>query len=384
MEIQPIKIEMKLTLKIRIFPKKAEIKLIQDQSNKYISLVNRLIQNKQSFKVKEIKDTLPSAVKAQAIIDAISIRRKKQRNVVLKKPVYFINNQNYKIDAEKQTVSFPLWDGKCKRFTFDALITDKDREMLKNKQGILRVVQKSGKWYAQVAIEIREGKSEDLGIMGIDLGLKIPAVVSTKDKVGFFGNGRMNKYIRRRYNSRRKKLGKAKKLNDIKNSKDKESRVMRDINHKISRQIVNFAKVEKVGKIRMEDLSGIRQTTKTSRKNAKALHRWNFYQLQNFIGYKATLLGIGVERINPQYTSQICLICGSINKAIDRKYVCSSCGFVGHRDIIASKNIRDCRTVNGGVGNPENHSAIGAKCSANGRADDTALNLTLKVEENSC
>jgi hypothetical protein len=37
-------------------------------------------------------------------------------------------------------------------------------------------------------------------------------------------------------------------------SKDKESRWMKDLNHKISRQIVNFAVANGVGIIRMEDL----------------------------------------------------------------------------------------------------------------------------------
>lgn len=52
--------------------------------------------------------------------------------------------------------------------------------------------------------------------MGIDLGLKIPAVAVTSiGKTRFFGNGRQNKYIRRKYQQRRRKLGKLKKLSAI-------------------------------------------------------------------------------------------------------------------------------------------------------------------------
>ena len=50
-------------------------------------------------------------------------------------------------------------------------------------------------------------------------------------KTKFFGNGRSNKYLRRKYKELRKKLGKAKKLNAIKRINDKESRIMKDINH---------------------------------------------------------------------------------------------------------------------------------------------------------
>jgi len=40
--------------------------------------------------------------------------------------------------------------------------------------------------------------------------------------------------------------------------------------------------------------------------------------------------------------------------------------------------------VEGEVGTPENLPAIGAICPANGRADGTALNLTLKTGEIPC
>lgn len=79
--------------------------------------------------------------------------------------------------------------------------------------------------------------------MGVDLGLKVPAVAVTDDeKTRFFGNGRQNKYVRRMFKSKRKKLGGSKKLNAIRNFDDKEQRYMKDQDHKISRAIINFAK----------------------------------------------------------------------------------------------------------------------------------------------
>jgi len=186
-----------------------------------------------------------------------------------------------------------------------------------------------------VSREISSGTS----VMGIDLGLKIPAVaVTDTDKVKFFGNGRENKYKKRMARAKRKALGQAKKIKTLRKLDDKEQRWMKDKDHKVSREIVNFAKQNNVKVIQMEELSGIRQTARTSRKNAKNLHTWSFYRLAQFIEYKANLAGIDVVYVNPKNTSQTCPVCGTRNHANDRKYKCS-CGFKTHRDILGATNI---------------------------------------------
>ena len=114
---------------------------------------------------------------------------------------------------------------------------------------------------------------------------------------------------------------------------------MTDQDHKVSRAIVDFAYENKVSTICLETLANIRQTTRTSRKNAKNLHTWSFYRLAAFIEYKANLKGIKVEYVNPRYTSQTCPNCQTKNKADDRTYTCA-CGFTKHRDIVGAMNIR--------------------------------------------
>nr|WP_317991063.1 IS200/IS605 family accessory protein TnpB-related protein [uncultured Faecalibacillus sp.] len=54
---------------------------------------------------------------------------------------------------------------------------------------------------------------------------------------------------------------------------------MKDIDHKISREIVNTAKKHKAKVIKLERLENIRSTTRTSRKNNPSLHTWSFYRL---------------------------------------------------------------------------------------------------------
>ena len=113
---------------------------------------------------------------------------------------------------------------------------------------------------------------------------------------------------------------------------------MKDIDHKMSRAIVNDAKAKGVSLIKLECLDNIRSTTRTSRKNNHSLHTWSFYRLMNFIEYKAKLAGIEVLYVNPAYTSQRCPVCGSKNHAEDRDYKCD-CGYHTHRDIVGARNI---------------------------------------------
>lgn len=171
-------------------------------------------------------------------------------------------------------------------------------------------------------------------------------VVASTGKTKFFGNGRSNKYLRRKYKKLRKTLGKAKKLNAIKNIRDKESRIMKDINHKISKQIINFAVANNCGTINLENLSDIRQTSRTRRKNKENLHSWTFYQLANFIEYKAYNLGIKVVYVNPQYTSQECPLCHAHNKTNTREYKCT-CGYKTHRDRLGALNIAKKSNLDG-------------------------------------
>src|SRR5262245_19869497 len=103
---------------------------------------------------------------------------------------------------------------------------------------------------------------------------------------------------------------------------------MRDINHKLSRQIVVHAQKQGAGIIRMEQLAGIRwRTTRTSggakaRKNNQMIATWTFHQLSMFIAYKAERAGIAVEWVDPAHTSELCPICQWQTTAADRRYVC--------------------------------------------------------------
>ena len=122
----------------------------------------------------------------------------------------------------------------------------------------------------------------------------------------------------------RNKYLKKRKSQKIKNNKEK--RIMKDFDHKISRIVVNYALKKKL-KIVVENLKGIRKNAK-KRKGSKTKNRivnsWSFYRLQSFIEYKSKELGIPYEKVNPHYTSQECSYCGIIGNRNKDKFRCNN------------------------------------------------------------
>ena len=364
---------MQLSETVKLYMTREQKSLVAMAMNKYISTVNSLISVATSgtsiskYTTADVNASLPSALTNQCIRDAKSIVNKYNKDCrkasaknkklarqrsnitikepivpVLKRPCCYVNNQNFKI--RDNCIEFPvLINGKSKRISIRTSMTDKQKQIFANtKFGTMRIVYKDNKIVAQIVYEVAEpGYTDDGNVMGVDLDIKCPAVSYISDgSVKFYGNGRKNKYMRRHYKYLRKKLGKAKKTDAIKRINNKEQRIMKDIDHKLSREIVNTATAHGVSVIKMEQLANIRSTTRTSRKNNHSLHTWSFYRLAQFIEYKAKLAGIKVEYVNPAYTSQKCPVCGNVHHANDRKYICK-CGFHTHRDILGAMNIRN-------------------------------------------
>ena len=178
-------------------------------------------------------------------------------------------------------------------------------------------------------------------VAGIDLGLRNLAVVNCGGETLFF-NGDRAAYMRRRMCNLLRLMGEAKSLRAIRRMKDKEARWMKDLDHKISRGIVNWCTAREVGSIRMEDLSGIRLRGRRDRKDrGRSLHSWSFHRLQRYIAYKAALAGIRVEWVIPSNTSRTCPNCGGVDrtKRAGIRFLCTRCGHRQHADVVGAYNI---------------------------------------------
>lgn len=361
---------MQLSETVKLYMFKTEYTLVKATMDSYISTVNSIVSDAVNgvsiakLTTKNVNADLPSALVNQCIRDAKSIVKKYNkacRDVdcknaklakqgkdikavatlpVLKKPCCYINNQNFKVNGDN--IEFPVMvNGKSKRLSIRTKITDRQKSIFAtSKLGTMRIVIKNGNVVAQVVYDADESvRPDDGNVMGVDLGIKCPAVSRCSDgSVKFYGNGRKNKQMRRHFAAKRKSLQKAKHQDAVEYINNKEQRIMKDIDHKLSHDIVATAVAHNVKTIKLEQLQNIRSTTRKSRKNNHSLHNWSFYRLAKFIEYKAKLAGIEVLYVNPAYTSQRCPVCGDIHHANDRSYTCK-CGYHNHRDILGAVNI---------------------------------------------
>jgi IS605 OrfB family transposase len=289
-------------------------------------------------------EKFPSAITNQTIRDVKS-QKKNQKAKNFKKMWCVFNSQNNKIEKinEQYIVSFPTPEKRIGVPLKVQLFQQKWLDRILDgsvKRGTIKLHERKGRWFVNISISFESKEVENAKkTMGIDVGLNYLAVASIGTNASFY-NGKQASYVRRKYSSRRRSLGKLKKLNAIKNLTNKESRWMKDQNHKISRSIVDKAITNGVCLIRLEDLTGIRQTAKSSKKADRNLHSWAHYQLQEFIEYKALMAGMTVEYVKPNYTSQTCK-CGHRDKKNRKKHMfkCTSCGYHSHSDVNASINI---------------------------------------------
>ena len=373
--------ELQTTVPVRLYPTPEQAALLRAHCQEYIGTVNVLVHALDSdvlpdggkgASTKDFSAALPSAVKNQALRDARAVwKRSFALRVipVLRKPICQWNNQNWRIERcnEGNILIIPVRQGgHVEQMAIRCRGTQPP-----GKPGILRIKRKRGKWVADVAYALPKPEpTTDTGIMGVDLGVKVPAVVHVIGKGNrFFGNGRAQRAKRRQFYAQRKELQQAKKIRTVRQRQGKERRWMRDVNQKLSHAVVAHAQAQGVGVIRLEKLAGIRRrTARTSRgakarKNNRLIATWTFHQLATFIAYKAARAGIAVEWVDAAHTSQICPACTSRNQATDRRYVCRDCGWMGHRDAVGAINIsrRAAKPAAAGTGSAgHRQSATGA------------------------
>jgi len=203
------------------------------------------------------------------------------------------------------------------------------------------LIYRKGEWFLNTVLEFPTPEIKPtIDCVGLDLGINRLAVTSQPK---FYSSKHLHsllaKYQRLRSDLQSKRSKSARKK--LKRISGYWRRLQKNVNHIISKKIVG-ACPERFA-IAMEDLTNIRERVKQRKEQRGIFHSWAFYQLRQFIEYKAEAKGIPVLLIEPRNTSKMCSHCSHIsprNRKSQSLFVCEACGISLNADYNASQNIR--------------------------------------------
>ena len=350
---------MKLTAQIKLLstPEQAQsLKQTLEITNSACNYISNQAWEHKTFRqfslhklvYRDVRDKFP--LSAQVVVRAISkvsnaykISTKTKRIFKLHGAITF-DSRILSFNLEKMEVS--IWTvGGRQRISFAC--GKRQMELLQEQRGESNLCFVKGSFYLMVSCEVETPEPIDIqDVLGCDLGI----VNLAADSDGEIFSGKDIETNRRKYEHRRKNLQKKSTKSakrKLKKISGKQSRFQKHTNHVISKQLVKIAQ-DTCRAIALEDLSGIRKAP-VRRKQRSKHSNWSFFQLQQYIKYKAKLVGIPVIMVNPKNTSRTCPVCGCIDKANRRSqsvFSCNQCGFSANADYVASLNIRDRAIVN--------------------------------------
>jgi putative transposase len=253
------------------------------------------------------------------------------------------------------TVSLTTVEG---RERFELAIGNYQRGMLagSNPKSATLVQRKDGSYYIQICVEKKPPKQQDTDkVIGVDFGRTDIAHTSDGDN----WNGQQLNKVRDHYSrlravlqrkaskgtrsSRRRCRELLQRLSGKERRFQSRQRCVAKtwVNHRISKAIVSRAKTTNSA-IALEDLTGIRERVNQqprSKAERRRTNSWAFYQLRQFLEYKARVAGVSLILVPPAYTSQTCHKCLHIHPEQGKSYrsgksfKCGHCGWEGDADL---------------------------------------------------
>lgn len=217
------------------------------------------------------------------------------------------------------------------------------------KFGMAKLLNSGGKWYLHISAtkEVADFDKQTVKhVVGIDRGLRFLATTyDEKGKTTFF-NGQSVMRKRAKYQKLRATLqakGTKSAKRRLKKLSRRENRWMTDINHQLAKTLVqNYGENTLFV---LENLSGVSfERTDLPKALRNQNKSWAFYQLEQFLTYKAHLNNSEVVEVSAQYTSQRCPKCGIIKKSNRNhkihEYHCQNCDYRSNDDRIGAMNIQ--------------------------------------------
>lgn len=215
--------------------------------------------------------------------------------------------------------------------------------------GLAKLLKTGGKWYLHISATKTVANFNNQTVkhvVGIDRGLRFLATTYDEQGQTTFFDGKAIMRKRTKYQKLRAKLqakGTKSAKRRLKKLSGRENRWMSNVNHCLSKTLV-----QKFGSntlFVLENLTGVSferaDLPKALRNQNKS---WAFYQLEQFLTYKAHLHNSEVIEVSAKYTSQRCPKCGIIKKDNrnheKHEYHCDNCGYRSNDDRIGAMNIQ--------------------------------------------
>jgi len=255
-----------------------------------------------------------------------------------------LRNDMFHFEYNKETKTFNAWL-KFLRMYFPLNLCDYHIISLKDMESISdsSIVQdKQGNLCLRLCFKTKPQKNNGNKVLAIDLGIVKPIVCSDGHMIGSGG------YIKHKKLEFGKKRARHQKLKD--QITQKQFRWTDDVNHKLSRELVDYCLSQDISVLGLENLKGSHLSNKKFRK-----YTWAFKDLLNKIIYKAENAGLKVVSVDPRYTSQTCNACGQkdkTNRQTQSDFMCHYCNHKANADINAAKNIFNLTVENGLNMNP--------------------------------
>ena len=271
------------------------------------------------------------------------------------KPVFFsrpqadlVRNRDYSFVDNGQTLSINTLGNRTK-CTFESKHFAEYLDGSWN-LGTAKLVELKGLWYLHIPVTraVEDFQKENVRhVVGIDRGLRFLTVSYDEQGKTEFISGRKIATKRHKFQEVRRQLqskGTKSAKRKLKAISGRENRWMSDVNHQISKTLV-----EKYGKdtlFVLEDLTGVSFEESNLSRTAEQkydLRSWAFYQLEQFLTYKAHENRSEVVKVSAKYTSQRCPKCGTIhkeNRDHHRHLYSCQCGYKSNDDRIGAMNIQ--------------------------------------------
>lgn len=255
-------------------------------------------------------------------------------------------NRDYSLNSKSNIFSVNTLNGRIKvpfcKNGFEQYFADN------YKFGTAKLVNKHGMFFLHIPVtyEIPElQKSEVSNVVGIDRGIRFLAATYDSKGKSVFYDGNTVKQKRAHYKALRKQLqqvGTPSSRKRIKAIGQRENRWIQDINHCVSKALVENNPEGTLFVI--EDLTGIRSVTERVKVKDRYISvSWSYYDLEQKLSYKALKHHQLVEMVNPAYTSQTCPKCGHTEKTNRNKhkhiFCCKNCSYKSNDDRIAAMNL---------------------------------------------